>query len=73
MRRFVVDLAIADAEMLRYYRGTGQTVIATSREGKTLRFPARWLRAFVGRNGVQGTFALEVDAGYRLQRMTRLQ
>ncbi len=72
MRRFVVDLAIAESEMLRYYRGSSQTVIATSRDGKTLRFPARWLREFVGPSGVQGAFALEVDARYRLQRMTRL-
>ncbi len=72
MRRFVVDLAIADSQMLRYYRGSGQTVIATSRDGKTVRFPHRWLREFVGHNGVQGTFALEVDADHRLQRMTRL-
>ncbi len=71
MSRIVVDLAISGPEMLRYYRGQGQAVVATARDGRTIRFPARWLRPHVGRDGVHGTFVLEVDAQHRLRRFLR--
>jgi len=71
-RRFIVDLSIPEPEMLRYYRGHGQCVVARTRDGRSLRFPASWLRAHVGVNGVQGTFFLEVDPQYRLLSMGRL-
>ena len=72
MPRIVVDLAISGPEMLRYYRGSGQTVVANARDGRTIRFPARWLRSHVGRDGVHGAFVLEVDAQHRLRRFLRL-
>lgn len=72
MSKIVVDLAISSPEMLRYYRGQGQAVVAYARDGRTIRFPARWLRPHVGLDGVHGTFVLEVDAQHRLRRFMRV-
>ena len=72
MPRIVVELAISGPEMLRYYRGSGRSVVANARDGRSVRFPADWLRPHVGHDGVHGAFLLEVDGEYRLQRFTRL-
>ncbi len=72
MRTYTVDLAIPSHELLRYYRGDAGYVFATSREGVDIRFPARWLQAHVGADGVYGTFRFQVDADFRLQQMTAL-
>lgn len=72
VRRYLVDLHIPSAELLRYYRGSASSVSAVDRRGRRLQFPARALRPFVTRDGIRGTFALEVDAGNRLQRVERI-
>lgn len=72
MPRIVVDLEISGPEMLRYYRGNGRSVMVNARDGRSIRFPARWLRPHVGHDGVHGAFLLEVDADYRLRRFTRI-
>lgn len=66
MRRYVVDLAIPAAELLRYYRGGASAVLAHDRHGRRVRFPAAALRPFVAPAGVHGRFELEVDAHSRL-------
>lgn len=72
MHRYVVDLQISAAELLRYYRGTARDLVARARSGERVRFPADALREHVGRDGVRGTFSLSVNAGNRLQRIERL-
>ena len=72
MHRYVVDLYIPAAELLRYYRGTARGVVVRARSGERVRFPADVLRGYVGHDGVQGTFSLSVDAGNRLRRIERL-
>jgi len=67
----VIDLAIDAAELLRLYRGFVRTVIARSRDGRWVQFPAHVLRAHVAPHGVQGAFALRVEDG-RLTTMERL-
>lgn len=66
MRRYVVDLAIPTAELLRYYRGTAGAVAAWDQYGRRVRFPASALRPYVTPGGVHGRFALTVDAANRL-------
>lgn len=72
MRRYVVDLAIPTAELLRYYRGGANAVLAHDRYGRRVRFPALALRRFVDARGVHGRFALEVDDDHRLVAITPL-
>lgn len=55
------------------YTGALRYVQARSTEGLQLRFPITWLRPYVRRDGVHGTFALIVDAANRLQSLRRLE
>ena len=72
MARYVVALHIPGDELLRYYRGSARGVLATARGGVRVRFPADALRPFVTRDGVLGSFALDVDADNRLTNIARL-
>lgn len=71
-RRFVVDLTISAEECMRYYSGEAGVVLARARDGRTIQFPARMLRRFIGHAGVSGTFELLCDADSRLIAMERL-
>lgn len=71
VRRYVVDLNIPAAELLRYYRGAASAVVAHDRYGQRLQFPAAALRPFVTAAGVHGRFLLEVDEHSRLERLLR--
>ncbi len=73
MPTFTVDLNISEVELARYYDGRARQVLALSRCGKRLRFPADWLRPFVDRHGVHGRFELQTDSEHRLQDFKRLQ
>ena len=68
----MIDLQIPHDELMRYYRGSAQGVIARARNGQRVQFPARALRRFVSYNGVCGSFELHVDAANRLRAIHRL-
>ncbi len=72
MMQLVVDLAIGREELKRLYTGQVRDVYAHARDGRSVRFPADWLRHFVSDNGVHGTFLLSV-AGSRMVDMQRLR
>ena len=65
-KRYLVDLHIPPDEWVRYYRGDASDVITRTRSGIRIRFPAAGLRAHVTRDGIHGTFVLEVDGSNRL-------
>ncbi len=72
MRRYIVDLHIAPDELARLYGGRAQSVLARTREGLRVRFPAQHLRGFVTRQGVNGVFELWVDEHNKMLEMRRL-
>lgn len=72
MHRYVVDLHIPTAELLRYYRGKANAVVVLARSGERVRFPADALRKYVDREGIRGTFSLSVDGANRLRGIERL-
>ncbi len=61
MRQMTVDLNISADEYLALYRGVVCDVIAKSRDGRTVRFPANSLQKYVTRMGVSGTFDIYFD------------
>ncbi len=71
-QRYIVDLEISAQAMLRYYSGYAAAVVAYTRGGRRVRFPAEVLRPFVSHAGVRGTFALSVDKNHKLQRIERI-
>lgn len=68
--RFRLD--IGAERYLSYYQGVARQVIATTREGQRVQFPAERLRPFVTHDGVHGEFALEFDANNRFVALRRL-
>ena len=65
-RTIVIGLNIDSEELLKLYRGSAREVVARSLDGQNIRFPAEVLKPFVTHNGVQGQFALVVDANNKL-------
>ncbi len=71
-KELVVDLAIASDEFERMYAGQVKTVLATSRDGRRVRFPANILVPFVERDGIRGSFAISFDVENKFQNIRRL-
>ncbi|MBK8973187.1 MAG: DUF2835 domain-containing protein [Hahellaceae bacterium] len=67
MPEIIFDLAISAEEYLRVYRGEVRSVLATSRDGRKVQFPASILQRFVTQSGIHGSFAVLVDGENRFQ------
>lgn len=61
MPSVVVQVHIEPDELLRFYRGEAREVLATSEDGRSVRFPVQMLRPFVSKDGVHGRFRLDFD------------
>lgn len=72
MPSLTVSLRIPKDELLRYYRGSAKTVIATATNGQTVRFPVEVLRPFVTRDGISGHFNLYFTTEGRFERIEKL-
>ncbi|MCG5515315.1 MULTISPECIES: DUF2835 domain-containing protein [Ectothiorhodospira] len=72
MHHYHFRLDIPRDEFLRYYSGSAASVVASSQEGRTVRFPASALRPHVTHDGVRGRFRLTVDDQFRLQSLERI-
>ena len=68
----LIDLVISREEYLRWYQGSARAVVATARDGRTIRFPAEALRPYVTHTGVRGTFAVYFDDNHKLLRVEKL-
>jgi len=71
-QKIVVDLNISSDEYLRYYQGAARTVLATSTDGRSVRFPAGVLQQVVTRDGVRGRFAILFNQAGKFERIERL-
>ena len=67
-----VDLAITVEHLKRVYRGSAQEVVARSRDGRVVRFPATILKPFVTVDGVHGSFRIRFDENNRFYDIERL-
>lgn len=72
MSEIVVDLAISPSAYQHYYSGQIKQVVATSVDGRTVRFPANILQHVVGHDGVYGRFAIYFDDSGRFQSIERI-
>lgn len=66
MHELHVLLDISAEDFLSYYRGDAQNVIAKTKDGRRVQFPANALRSFLTRSGIQGEFAIRFDANHKL-------
>ncbi len=68
----VIPLHIDREQFLRYYRGTAKYIVARSRDGRTIRFPASILQQFLTHDGIQGVFLLRHDQNNKFVSIERL-
>lgn len=69
----IVDLVITRDEYLRWYQGAAKSVLAVSRDGRKVSFPAQSLQPYVTHNGIKGTFAIYFDDNNKLLGVEKLQ
>lgn len=67
-----VVLNLSAETCLAYYEGRIEQVVAESRDGRRVAFPAVALRRIITRNGVQGIYRLEVSEQGRLLTIRRV-
>ncbi len=72
MQQIVVDIVIPRDEWLRLYRGETQTVYATSRDGRSIKFPANILTKYTTQNGIHGSFVIEFSDQGKFQSIIKL-
>lgn len=68
----VFDLSISAEEYLGYYQGSVSSILVKTRNGRTVRFPASRLRAFVDDSGVHGCFRMRYDRNNKLISLERI-
>lgn len=67
MRELIFDLSISSDEFMKVYRGEARHVLAVSRDGLRVQFPASILRRYLTRYGIQGSFAVLIDDHNKFQ------
>ena len=72
MQQIIVDIFISRDEWLRIYRGETNTVFATSRDGRSIKFPANILTKYTTQNGIDGSFVIQFDYHGKFQSITKL-
>ncbi len=72
MQQIVVDISLTNDEYLRHYRGVAKNVVALSRDGRRIKFPADILRPFLLHNGVSGSFLIRFDDQGKFSDIQRL-
>jgi len=68
----VVNLHIPADEYQRLYQGSVQNVLATSVDGRRIRFPAMILRPWVTHSGINGRFRIVFDENNRYQGIEKI-
>lgn len=72
MNSVKLDLEISSEEYLKHYRIPGAIVVATSRDGRKVQFPASILQRFVSHSGIRGSFEISFTAEGKFSSIRRL-
>ena len=70
--RICFSLRISSDEYLTYYRGEAKYVLARSYDGRSVKFPASYLRRFISAEGISGEFEIEFDDNNRFRDIRRI-
>ena len=71
MQSIIVDIVLHSDQLVRVYAGRAAQIIATSTDGRRVRFPANILRPFVAHDGVHGRFEIRIDARGKFHSISR--
>lgn len=72
MRKFEFDMSLSAKKTKSIYEGRARYILVESDQGLTLQLPAANFRGFVGPDGIQGRFNVEIDASNRILALTKL-
>ncbi|MBL1377266.1 DUF2835 family protein [Zobellella iuensis] len=72
MQRLRFRLAISKAQLLRYYQGRVAALSVNTEQGLRLQVALHHFRSFVGHDGLNGYFEIELNEQNRLHRLSRL-
>ena len=73
MIEFEFNLHLSAEEYLQYYEGLAKAIQVRSKCGKTIQFPADKMREFVLREGVYGTFIMQLDDNYKFLSLRKIR
>ncbi len=68
-----VALDLSPQQLVHYYEGNINTVVARTTDGRIVRFPVNILRSVVQANGVHGIFELVVDENRKFVSIKRIR
>lgn len=72
MKRLRFRLAISRPELLQYYQGRVASLSVMTEQGLRLQVPLHHFRLFVGHDGLNGRFEIELGSGNQFHRLLRL-
>lgn len=72
MNAVILNIIITPEEYQRMYMGAAHEVVATSVDGRRIRFPAMILRPWVTHNGIRGRFRIVFDENNRFQKIEKI-
>lgn len=72
MHQIIVDVSISPDEWIKLYQGVATDVHTKSRDGRSVRFPARILSRFYLQDGVLGRFRILFDDSGKFSSIERL-
>ncbi len=72
MRDFEFDLALSAQKVQAIYQGQARYILVESDNGLKLQLPAANFRGFVTEDGINGRFAISIDANNKIQVLHRI-
>ncbi len=66
------SLSISPEAFLRHYQGVASVVFVQADDGRRIQIPANSFRPFIGQQGIEGRFELEVDQNNKLVNLKKL-
>jgi len=72
MKQIIIDISITKDEWMKIYRGETNLVNATSRDGRSIQFPANILSKYTTHNGIKGSFVINFNDAGKFQSIIKL-
>jgi hypothetical protein len=72
MPSVIISLSISPNELLKYYQGAAQVVVAQATTGQRIQIPASILRPFVSSQGIQGCFEIHYGENGKLTEIVQI-
>jgi hypothetical protein len=61
MPKVIITLNISKQDILKFYQGSAQSIVAHAEDGRVIRFPINTVRQFIEADGIRGRFEIEFN------------